>query len=374
MKKQQFTMAVVRGRREAVVEFYQHFERMKVLFLAGGDKKGYSHKNFKYIGLPFEPRFWLNPIQPKNKIYNNLSLINIKGLEKLINKAQVLNLTDLYYFFNLQAVKIAKKLPIPVVTIIWTTIPNHITTWLPPYSFNAKTVIKATDLFILRSKTALAFTDSLGINRQKVKVIYKGVDLKLFFPRRKKLLGKIKIVFAGHLHKDKGLYELVGAFANLCQRYDNLELLIAGQGPLKNFLWEKSKHLPIKLFGHLEHQNLAKFYRQGDIFCSPSKIRYLGFFKIWEEYFAYTLMEAQASGLPIVATKTGGISEEVDDKNFLVEPNRPDQLFWALERLIVDDKLRQILGKINRKRAEKLFDAQKQALKTEKAILDLLKK
>ena len=107
-----------------------------------------------------------------------------------------------------------------------------------------------------------------------------------------------------------------------------------------------------------------------DIFVTPSKnLKFLSI-KVWEEYFSYTLMEAQASGLPIVATRCGGISEEIDSRNYRVPQGDKEALYKALEGLIESSTKRRQLGDINRRRAEKLFDSRVQAKLTEKAILN----
>jgi glycosyltransferase involved in cell wall biosynthesis len=83
-------------------------------------------------------------------------------------------------------------------------------------------------------------------------------------------------------------------------------------------------------------------------------------------------MEAQASGLPIVATRIGGIPEEVGAGNLLVEQRDVEGIRHALKKLVKDQSLRKELGAANRARAEKLFSLKSQAQKTERAILSIL--
>jgi glycosyltransferase involved in cell wall biosynthesis len=83
-------------------------------------------------------------------------------------------------------------------------------------------------------------------------------------------------------------------------------------------------------------------------------------------------MEAQACGLPIVATTTGGIPEEVDEKNILIDEKSTIQLEHALVELLDDTTLRKEIGNKNRIRAIKLFDAQIQSQQTEQAIMELV--
>lgn len=363
-------MLAVRAPRESCLAFYTKFKKIDVTYLAGTNLNfkpsiNVSKKYFKYVGSSFYPK--------SKGIVTNLSLVGIKKLKELVKETDIVNLTDTYYSFNAEAVYYAKKYNKKIVTIIWATIPNHLSSWLPPYSFFTRMVINNTDLFILRNKTAYRFTDSLGIDRKKIKLIYKGVDLDHFYPNRKaENLMHIAILYVGIYHPSKGLYELIEAFEKLIKSGFAVTLHFAGRGKLNDYINKKALNLPIINHGFVSYSNLANLYRTADIFCSPSKeIRYFGL-KIWEEYFSYTLMEAQASGLPIVTTKSGGIPEEVDSRNPIVEIGNANKLYKALEKLVTDPKLRQDLSKINRKRAEKYFDASRQAKKTEEAILNLI--
>ncbi len=269
--------------------------------------------------------------------------------------------------------KAGKKL----VTVVWVNIPYHISTFIPPYSQSVKEVVKYTDLFILRSKRALRFTDSLGIPKSKVKVIYKGVDMTMFHPSTKPRLKlkkkEINICYVGQLVASKGVPDLLSVFIKLSREYKNVKLTIAGVGPLEKIIRKYSQYYPISYCGFVEYKDLPTFYRKADIFCMPSRDhKYLGLIKGYEEMFGYVLVEAQASGLPVVTTYSGAISEVVGKENPFVDQGDRERLYQELKRLIGDKLLRYKLGRSNRKRAEKLFSLEKQAEKTEEAILSLL--
>lgn len=371
------SMLVVRGARESCLAFYNTFRKMKIRYVAATQSPYATtvklNEDIDLINKKFVPKYFVDPVSLIQRTVNNMSLVDIDDIENLVKSCDVVNLTDYYYSFNDQIVKLAKKYKKPVVTIIWTTIPSHITTRVPPYSLYSKSVIDNTDLFILRCQKALNFTDSVSIPRSKTTVIYKGVDLKHFHPSKKnKSANPLNILYVGVLHESKGVRELVGAFEKLLEDGYRVKLTVAGRGPMSNFISEKSKHLPINYLGFVTYDKLAEVYRNADIFCSPSK--YLRFFglKIWEEYFSYTLMEAQASGLPIVATDTGGIAEEVGSRNLLVKPENAQVLYLALRELVTNRRKREDIGLLNSKRAMKYFDAAKQAKLTENTILELL--
>jgi glycosyltransferase involved in cell wall biosynthesis len=270
----------MRGPRESCLAFYSKFKRFDITYFAGEDSSFKSTvaglpKDFKTVTRTYCPKLWGN--------INNLSLAAITGLENLIKETDTLNISDTYYSFNSQAVNLAKKYKKKIVTIVWTTIPNHISSWLPPYSFFTKNVVSKTDFFILRNKTAYKFTDSLGIDRGKTVMIYKGVDLKHFFPKKNNTDKLIKILYIGIYHESKGIKDLINAFERIFKGGYRVELHLAGRGSLENYINNKSKTLPIVNHGFIPYDKLGDLYRLADIFCSPSKeIKILGV-KTWEE-------------------------------------------------------------------------------------------
>ena len=369
------SMAVIRGTREAVIKFYENFEKLDVKFIAGS-KKPYQYKSikgkFNFINVGFYKPLGIDPASIF-KQYGNLSWIFFKDLEKHLEGCGAINISDTYYFYNLQAVAWAKRNNVPVVCIVWTNIANHITSWFPPYSYVTKKVIEGTNLFILRNKKALDFTDSLNISRNKVKVIYKGIDLEKFHsPFTSRHSQFTNILFTGNLSRAKGLDDLLAVFTEIRSTNPNIQLIIAGDGEMRRYVEKLHREGMVDYRGFLEYDSLAKVYQEADIYCAPSKEqKFLGL-KLGAEYFSYSLMEAQAVGLPIVATNIGGIPEEVGKDNLLVEPGDRGGLQKALEKLIKNKSLRKSIGLRNRKRAERIFDVTKQARKTEEAILSIL--
>lgn len=368
-------MAVIRGTRESVIDFYEEFEKFEVRFIAGSRKPYRYHSektNFQFINTGFFKPIIFDPASIFTH-YGNLSWIYFKELERYLEGVDVVNITDTYYFINYQAVNWAMKNNVPVVTIIWCTIPNHITTWLPPYSYITKKVIEATELFILRSRTALNFTDSINIPRSKVKVIYKGVDLRVFKPqKRQSESGKVNLLFVGNLTKAKGLDDLIEIFLRLYKKYNDIELTVAGSGEMENTVIKLGRQYPINFKGFVEYEKLPELYRNADVFCIPSKERKLLGLSLTGEYFPYVAMEALASGLPIVASRIGGLPEAIGGDNFIVSPGDLRALEKAIEGLVKDKSFRQSLGAKNRKRAEVKFNIKLQAEKTEDAILSIL--
>lgn len=374
-------MAVIRWVRPSEALFYDAFKKMDVKFIyATQNPSDYpiATQNMEMINLEFKPKWFFDPISIFNHgIYTSHSWVEIEGLEEQLRDVDVVNISSIFYVWSGQEAKLAKKLGKKLVSVIWQNIPYHLSVFIPPYSLSVREAVKYTDLFILRSKRALRFTDSLGIPREKVKVIYKGVDTKMFCPstesRIKTQKSTVNILYVGQLVKSKGVADLLSAFARLSEELTNVKLIIAGEGPLEGMVRKFSQNYPVDYRGFVEYEDLPKIYREADIFCMPSRDhKYFGLIKGYEEMFGYVLAEAQASGLPIVTTHCGAIPEMVSADNFLLEQGNAEVLYQALKRLAEDKTLREKLGSSNRKRAEKLFDLTKQAEKTQEAILSLL--
>lgn len=371
-------MAVIRGTeaRPSQVYFYNHFKKLAIKFIGHKiDKSFYPLKKIakiEYVQSPLKPAWLIDPARFIYKKTEHHSWAYHQDLEKHIDDCDVLNITDCFYFFCRQTALLAQKLKKPLVTTVWETFPGHPSVFIPPYCFNVWAVLKTTKLFIARSQKSRLYLNSLGVADKKIKVIYKGVDLNHFYPCKRKNWKGFRILYVGQLVKTKGVDDLLTAFKKLYQEKKDVKLWIGGNGPLRSMVLELAKRAPVKYLGHVKYSDLPQIYQQCDIFCSLSKdFKYFGFLPGGEEWFSYTLMEAMASGLPVVANFCGGVKEEVGSQNLLVRQGDVSSLAEVLSKLVADSDFRQEIGRLNRQRAEKFFDAQKQARKTETAILKL---
>ncbi len=154
--------------------------------------------------------------------------------------------------------------------------------------------------------------------------------------------GKVNILFVGRLEKRKGFKYLARAFARLRSQVSNVRLLVAGAYD------EKSKrryqnamaeaHLPdVHFLGHLSLEDLARCYASCDIFCAPST---------GGESFGIVLLEAMATGKPVVASDIHGYRGLMTSgEEGLLFPAKDDMaLAAALRKLVMDKSLRQRMG------------------------------
>lgn len=338
------------------------------------DWKWLPLKKVNLIILHPKPYFLVDPLNLVRRAYGITSWVQLRGLEKHLKDVDIVDSPEVYTFLTLQSIKLSKKLKKPTVIQVSESIKNHPVTWLPPYSLILKKAVKEADLLIAHTKLAGEWLLSVGASEDKVKVIYPGFDLEFFHPPDKpRSKDIIRLLFAGNLIESKGIPELLKAFSQLYDKYGKkIELWICGNGPLEGLIKKYSKRYPIRHLGKVPWSDMPEIYRNCDIFCLPSKDLYKWGVKIWEEHLGFVLVEAMASGLPIVSTRCGAIPEVVGEGNFAVKQGSVDELYKALEILIEDEHLRRKIGRENRKRCYELFEGKRQCEMYEKAIRTLI--
>lgn len=157
----------------------------------------------------------------------------------------------------------------------------------------------------------------------RVSVLYNGIDLASWenLPPTA-LRGRRWIGCIAHLYPGKGQDDLIEAFRQLDD--PELGLLLAGQGPERPRLQALAEGLDVWFHDSLDDPRLA--LPGLAVAVVPS----------YRETFSLACLEALACGIPLVATRTGGIPEVVGDAAILVEPGRPDELAEALRRALRD--------------------------------------
>ncbi len=145
----------------------------------------------------------------------------------------------------------------------------------------------------------------LGIERERIGRWDRGVDLERFDPalRTPGLLpdGSINVLYAGRLTKEKGVELLADAFGLARERDPRLRLVLAGGGAEESYLRERLGEAATFL-GWLHGEELARAYASADAFMFASRT----------DTFGQVILEAQASGLPVVAVDEGGPSSLIE--------------------------------------------------------------
>ena len=199
---------------------------------------------------------------------------------------------------------------------------------------------------------------------KKLVVIYNGVAQIVQFVHNEN--EKIKIIFVGRLAEPKDPMFLLKAFVGLSQELKNKsEILIIGDGPQKQELGsfiKKNRLTSVGLFGGLPRQTVLENLLVSDIFVLISKF----------EGLPITILEAMSTGLPVIATDVGGISEAVDSScGFLIKRGDIAGLQLALTKLITDKDLRKTMGKNAQSIVNSKFSLNKMLVETEKIYYEV---
>jgi glycosyltransferase involved in cell wall biosynthesis/predicted metal-dependent phosphoesterase TrpH len=178
---------------------------------------------------------------------------------------------------------------------------------------------------------------ALGIAENRVGRWDRGVDLSRFSPAKRHeglLRGELNVLYAGRQTKEKGVDLLADAFLAARELDPRLHLVLAGGGPEEATLRERlGEHATF--LGWLEGDELARAYASADLFLFASRT----------DTFGQVILEAQASGLPVVAVAEGGPLGLIEDgaSGRLCAPDA-SELAWALAELAASPVLRRRLA------------------------------
>lgn len=195
------------------------------------------------------------------------------------------------------------------------------------------------ELFTTNSQFSATKLQALGCPSERIAMLPMGVDISKFAycaPSLKNQYNIVNILSVGRLVECKGLEYGIRAIATLKVKYPHLHYRIIGEGPLYEELQSLILALRagdyIQLLGSQSQDSVQAYYRESHILVFPSVVDSMGA----EEGQGLVLQEAQASGLPVIATNIGGISDGVIDgvSGFLVEPRSSDALAERLMDLL----------------------------------------
>ena len=180
------------------------------------------------------------------------------------------------------------------------------------------------------------------------RIIPNGVDTDQFSPGVAPVEnydgGKMNLLFLSRFDPRNGLPLMLKAFDLIKAEFPDVRLIVVGNGPL-GFYYKRLVPKRLKQDVHFEglvnHKRPA-YYARCDVFCSP----------VMKASFGVTLLEAMASGKPIVATENEGYKELLSpDESILVRPMDPAAIAEAVLSLLKNDALRQKMGRNGRRKA-----------------------
>jgi len=245
------------------------------------------------------------------------------GLARIAGESDILHTAETYTPYTHQAVELRRRGRVrKLVCTCWETIP-HANEKFARLRRWKKEAYRYVDLFHTPTRRAKAALIKEGVPAKKIRVIPYGVDCTRFHPapHRPSHPRQPLVLTVARQVPEKGL----ALFRQLSSEF-------ASQA---RFMWVSD----------LPHSKLPALYRQADIFLLPSLAT-----STWEEQYGFALVEAMASGLPIVTTQTGAIPEVLGQAGLIV-PSTSSALSEALNTLLLSSLKRRKLGHLARERA-----------------------
>lgn len=229
--------------------------------------------------------------------------------------------------------------------------------------FEEKMLERAKKIIAVSHFTKRELLEYYKIPENNIRVIHNGVDVNKFKPapdkrKVKEALGfnpdDLAIVSVGRLYARKGLFTLIESMPAVVKRFKNAKFIISGKGQSDEMrkLIAHAEKLGVKnniiFTGYYPDKKLPKLYQAADVFA----------FSTFYEHHPFAVLEALATGLPVVTTTVGGIPETIEsDKNgFLVEPFNPRQFADRILYLLEHPANAAEMGALARKTVEERFD------------------
>jgi sugar transferase (PEP-CTERM/EpsH1 system associated) len=193
----------------------------------------------------------------------------------------------------------------------------------------------------------------IGIRHKKIVFIRNGIDTNHFIPAQVPVDSSKEVHFVNVARLDpvKNHRLLLDAFQELTTKHPNLRLSIAGEGSLRQELQNRIDHSgltgKVQLLGSVDQ--VVKLYQQSSVFVLTSVA----------EGTPMTVLEAMSCGLPVIATRVGGVADLVEDQvtGYLVDSGNREQLEKKMQAYICKPELRERHGQIARETAVRELDA-----------------
>jgi len=211
-------------------------------------------------------------------------------------------------------------------------------------------------------------------NGSKAKIINHpvGIDTLKFKTKKEFNKSKIDILSVGRLIEEKGYFYALNGIKKLLGEFPDKKITyrIIGGGylkkKLKEYVRKNSLNQNVKILGPKSSNEVRTLLKKSDIFLSSSI----------SEALPVSIMEAQSSGLPIIATDVGGVKELIiNQKNgFIVSPLNSEEIYKKLSWMINNKNKWKKLGKVGRRNVEKKYDINILNKKLEKLFYNSLKK
>jgi len=346
----------------------RHFEPI-ILCINTRNLDRFPYKNIRSFPILSTPTKEFNKLFFKITRHN---LLSVSSFFSRVVRSENVQLVRAYFgITGAMALFLKRKFGIPYVTSFHGYDTRQQLSWL------YKELFKECDLFLVRSKQMMYDLKEMGCPIEKIRVHHSGVDVTKFkFHERKPVRKseKVRVLFVGRFIEKKGVQYAIKAFAKTKKVHKNITLNIIGDGPLRTEIERLVQKLglsaEIHLLGWRPHSEIASTMINSHILIQPSVTATNGD----KESIPNVLIEAQATGMPVISTFHAGIPELVLDgkSGYLVKEREIDGLSEKLNILIENSGLWVEFGKTGRKLVEDEFNIHKQVAKLEKLYAEMI--
>lgn len=337
------TDGVVTRLRYTVEELVRAGDEVLVFAPSGGPESYAGAPIYGVRGVPFPPypQLRISPPRP--------------GLGRVLRRFEpdVIHTAN-PFVLGLGAVFYAWRLEVPLVASYHTNVATYARFYNLGFFEDAarwwtRTLHNRARLNVCTSEATRDYLLHEGIKR--VRLWPQGVDARCFHPERASEEWRVRLsdghpdekilLYVGRLAPEKSIGRLKAVLGEI----SGVRLAVVGDGPARKALEKEFRATPTVFTGLLTDEDLAAAYASADLFVFPSTTETLGM----------AMIEGLASGLPVVAARTGAAQEIVSEgeNGLLYEPGSDRELVQAVRRILEDDALRGTLGRRARAAAEK---------------------
>jgi glycosyltransferase involved in cell wall biosynthesis len=334
---------------------------------------------------------------PEGPLAERIRKLNIEVITEKLNRINIKNpfpyLKTVYYLYRLikrkkidlihSNVILCNQYGAIAAKLAGKPIICHVRNILGSKRVFSRTFLKYADVLIANSQATYDGYKNYIREGQKSYIVHNAVDLKDYsvssdnkrdFLMRYGIEGRSFIIgVIGSIEPRKAQDIYLRAFEKLAKKYSNIITLMVGDtgfsndieylNEVRNFVDERNLNERVIFTGFTE--KMSVLYKAIDLLVLPS----------FQEPFGRVLIEAMAAGKPVVATKSGGPCEVIEDgvTGFLVSAGDYSNLASAMDRIVSNKKIACKFGKNGKTRVKRLFNIKEHVMRIEQIYLELLK-
>jgi len=245
---------------------------------------------------------------------------------------------------GLAALAIARILKLPVCSTYHTALPQYVAQLTEDTAMEeimwryTLWYYNQMDVIYVPSRAIGDELKAKGVPEGRIRFYPRGIDSRRFHPSKRNGFFKsryrldddvLKLLYVGRVSREKNIDLLERVFRAVCENRRGVHLVIVGEGPDFRDMKQRTAGLPVTFTGFLDGEDLSQAYASSDIFVFPSTT----------DTFGNVILEAQASGLPVVVTDEGGPKENlIPGKTGFVVAADDEKGFAGVLTNLIDDR------------------------------------